>query len=128
MKKELRIGEKLRQLRDNANLTQVALASKMGLTQSTINRYENGHSEAPYHVLLWYADYFNVSLDYIFGRTENTFGKYFAYQPDVVRSEMEERPDWGEFVEACFEEGSPMNMRLKEMLKGFVEEEKNEQR
>lgn len=124
MNRKLAVGARLRQLRDNANITQSALAAKLGLTQSSINRYENENSEAPYYVLLWYADYFNVSLDYIFGRTENPFGKYFVYQPGAVREDMEKKPEWDEFVEACFEEGSPMNVKLKEMLKGLIEEDR----
>ncbi len=124
MKKEKNIGTRLRLLRENANTTQVALAAKMGITQSSINRYENQHSEAPYNILLWYAEYFNVSLDYIFCRTENPYGKYFDYQPKRVNKELEKKMEWSEFIEACFEEGSPMNQKLKEMLTELVEEDK----
>lgn len=124
MKKELTIGARLRKLREDAHITQSSLSVSMGVTQSTVNRYEHELSQAPYHVMLWYADYFNVSLDYIYCRTDNPFGKYFVYQPGAVREEMEKKPQWDEFVEACFEEGSPMNKRLKEMLVGLVEEGK----
>ncbi len=124
MNNEKTIGARLRLLRDNARITQITLATKIGLTQSTINRYENEHSEAPYNVLLWYADYFNVSLDYIFCRTENPFGKYFDYQPKKVNKELEKKAEWSEFVAACFEEGSPMNHKLKDMLVELVEEGK----
>ena len=123
MKKEKTIGARLRLLRDNAKISQVALAAKMGITQSSINRYENEHSEAPYALLRWYADYFNVSLDYIYCRTENPYGKYFDYQPGKVKKELEKEAEWSEFVTACFEEGSPMNKRLKEMLVDLVEED-----
>ena len=117
-------GSRLRALRESLHLSQAKLAEALETTQSSINRYENENSEAPYYVLLWYADYFNVSLDYIFGRTENPFGKYFVYQPGAVREDMENKPEWDEFVEACFEEGSPMNVKLKEMLKGLIEEDR----
>jgi transcriptional regulator with XRE-family HTH domain len=124
MKKEKTIGARLRLLRDNADITQVALAAKMGISQSALNRYENENAEAPYAILLWYADYFNVSLDYIYCRTENLYGKYFDYQPKKVKKELEKEAEWSEFVAACFEEGSPMNKRLKEMLVRLVEEGK----
>lgn len=124
MSKEKTIGARLRLLRDNAHITQVALAAKIGLTQSTINRYENEHSEAQYRALLWYADYFNVSLDYIYCRTDNPFGKYFDYKPEKVNKELEKAAEWNQFVRACFEEGSPMNQKLKEMLVDLVEEGK----
>jgi transcriptional regulator with XRE-family HTH domain len=46
-----------------------------GTNQPNINRYENGHTVPPLDILLWYADYFDVSLDYIFGRTDEPQGK-----------------------------------------------------
>jgi transcriptional regulator with XRE-family HTH domain len=124
MNNEKTIGARLRLLRDNANITQVALAAKMGISQSSLNRYENENAEAPYNILRWYADYFNVSLDYIYCRTEKPFGKYFDYQPGEVKKELEKEAEWSEFITACFEEGSPMNRRLKEMLLDLVEEGK----
>jgi len=124
MSKELTIGARLRLLRDNERITQVELAEKLELTQSTINRYENEHSEAPYKVLLWYADNFNVSLDYIYCRTDNPFGKYFDYQPNKVKKDIEKQAQWDEFVAACFVEGSPMNVKLKAMLNDLVVEGK----
>ena len=122
MIKDKTVGSRLRLLRDNAHITQTALAKKVGLTQSTINRYENNNSEAPYGVLLWYADYFNVSLDFIYCRTDNTYGKYFGYKPKGDMKKLEEKAQWEEFVQGCFEDGSPMNQKLKEMLVGLVEE------
>jgi len=41
------------------------------MSQNTISRYETGAREADYETLLAFADYFNVSLDYLFGRTDN---------------------------------------------------------
>ena len=68
------LGERLRKLRDGAGLTQAKLAEYAGTNQSSINRYESGHSEPPLDKLLWYADFFNVSFDYIFGRTDELGG------------------------------------------------------
>lgn len=124
MEKELTIGARLKKLREEANITQNSLAVSLGVTQSTVNRYEHELSQAPYTVLLWYADTFNVSLDYLFCRTDNPFGKYFEYQPEKVKEQIAEKANWSEFVRACFEEGSPMNKKLKEMLVELVEEEK----
>jgi len=44
---------------------------ELGMSQNTISRYETGAREADYETLLAFADYFNVSLDYLFGRTDN---------------------------------------------------------
>lgn len=41
------------------------------MNQNSISRYENGQREADYKTLIAFADYFNVSVDYLLGRTEN---------------------------------------------------------
>ncbi len=117
------IGNRLKELRTGMGLSQSALAKIVGTTQSSINRYEQEDSQAPYKVLLWYADYFDVSMDYIFGRTDQPQGKLYDYQPKKIKEKMLNTQDWNEFVEACFEPGSPMNLKLKEMLVKMASEE-----
>ena len=60
------IGKRLKGLRALTGKSQDALSRLMGSNQSTLNRYENDQTEAPYRILLWYADYFDVSMDYIY--------------------------------------------------------------
>lgn len=115
-----KIGKRLKTLRESIHSSQSNLASMVGLTQSSINRYENGQAEAPYKVLLWYADYFDVSMDYIFGRADQPQGKLYDYQPEKIKQKMTNKQDWDEFVEACFEPGSPMNEKLKEMIRNMA--------
>jgi transcriptional regulator with XRE-family HTH domain len=83
------IPERLKTLREEAKLTQTEVASMVGLTQNAIFRYESGRNEPPCSVLLWYADYFQVSLDYIFGRTGNKQGKLFAGQISLSDKDKE---------------------------------------
>lgn len=40
------------------------------MNQNSISRYENMEREADYETLIKFADYFNVSVDYLLGRTE----------------------------------------------------------
>lgn len=62
-------GDRLKELRKKSNLTQQELASKFYLNKSSISRYENG-TQLPEHELLEkIADYFDVSIDYLLGRT-----------------------------------------------------------
>jgi repressor LexA len=110
------VASRLRFLRESSGFSQNKIAEMLGLTQSSINRYENGQAEAPYKVLLWYADHFDVSMDYIFGRTGKPQGRVYEFQPEKVKEMMANKQDWNAFVEACFEPGSPMNERLKEMI------------
>ena len=64
------LNEKLVELRENMGLTQEELAKKIHVGRSTISGYENGTSQPSYAVLVQLADFFHVSLDYLFGRTK----------------------------------------------------------
>ena len=110
------VGSVLKDLRESAIISQTKLGQMLDLSQTSIARYETGHAEAPYKVLLWYADYFDVSMDYIYGRTDQPQGKLYDYQPQSVRERLDRQEDWEQFVEACFDPRSPMYSRLKEMM------------
>lgn len=66
----LSLGERLANLRENLGLTQKELAAKLNVGRSTISDYEKGTTQPSYDVLIKLADFFDVSLDYLFGRTE----------------------------------------------------------
>lgn len=55
------IGERLRTLRDGISLSQAKLAELLGITQSSLNRYENGQSTPTVELFRKYADFFDVS-------------------------------------------------------------------
>lgn len=61
---------RLRELREAWHLSQVRLAMELNLSQNSISRYENREREAGYETLVAMADYFQVSLDYLLGRTD----------------------------------------------------------
>ena len=60
-------NERIKELREDRDLTQLQLAEILGTTQRTVSYYENNQREIPVNVLVKYAKYFNVSLDYICG-------------------------------------------------------------
>jgi len=62
---------KLKHLRNQKGISQLKLAMDLDLNQNSISRYESGEREADYKTLIKIADYFNVSVDYLLGRTEN---------------------------------------------------------
>ncbi len=43
----------------------------LNMNQNSISRYETQVREADYKTLIAFADYFNVSIDYLLGRTDN---------------------------------------------------------
>jgi transcriptional regulator with XRE-family HTH domain len=62
---------RLKELRAKRKISQLKLALDLNMNQNSISRYETGEREADYETLLRFADYFGVSLDYLFARTDN---------------------------------------------------------
>lgn len=62
---------RLKYLRKQKNITQLKLALDLEMSQNSISRYETGEREADYATLIRFADYFNVSIDYLLERTNN---------------------------------------------------------
>lgn len=62
--------ERLRELRLQMGKTQQEMATVLRITSSAYSLYETGKRQLNYEGMLTLADYFNVSLDYLFGRTE----------------------------------------------------------
>lgn len=62
---------RLKELRKRKGISQLRLATDLNTTQNTISRYETGEREPGIDELIKIADYFNVSVDYLIGRTEN---------------------------------------------------------
>ena len=65
----LSFGERLRDLRDSNKLTQREIATQLGIKQPSYIRYENGKSEPTLECLVKIADLFDVSVDYLLGRS-----------------------------------------------------------
>ena len=63
--------------------------------------------------------FFNVSLDYIFGRTDNPQGKLYDYQPRTIVEDKRMK----DFLEMCFDPSTNAHSKLKEtLMKLFVEQ------
>lgn len=62
-------GDKLAQLREKRGLTQEDLAKKLGLSRAALSHYETGRREPDYDTLKHFADFFEVSIDFLLGRT-----------------------------------------------------------
>lgn len=61
---------RLKELRKKKGVSQQRLAMDLNVNQNTISRYETGEREADYKTLILIADYFDVSIDYLLGRTD----------------------------------------------------------
>ena len=121
------LGERLRILRESVKLSQVKMADLLGVKQSSINRYEQGQSAPALETLVKYADYFDVSMDYLYCRTDEPRGKLYDYTPQALKEKMEQSEEMREFIEMCFDPQAPVNKRLKEALLRIMTEEANEE-
>lgn len=113
------VANRIRALRESVNLSQEKLAKELETTQSSINRYENAQTSIPISLLRRYADYFDVSLDYIFGRTDKPQGVLYNYKPELTPEKIEMK----RFLDMCFDPESPINGKLKEAIFRMMEDE-----
>ena len=63
--------QRLRDLREDADLKQKQIAELLDMTAQQYSLYERGEREIPFHHVITLAKYYNVSIDYIAGLTNN---------------------------------------------------------
>lgn len=61
---------RMKQLRKEKGVSQLKMALDLNMCQNTISRYETGEREPGINELIKIADYFEVSIDYLVGRTD----------------------------------------------------------
>lgn len=61
----------LRKIRNERKLTQIALQMQTGIEQALLSKYETGERIPTTESLIILADFYNVSIDYLLGRTDN---------------------------------------------------------
>lgn len=63
--------ERLKNLREDKDMSCAKLARELGISERVMRYYENGEHTMPLEILVKIADYFHVSTDYILERTKN---------------------------------------------------------
>ena len=61
---------RLRDLREDNDMTQAALAKLLGMSQTGYSKYETGENDIPTVIWEHLADFYGVSVDYLMGRTD----------------------------------------------------------
>ncbi|MBE7032156.1 MAG: helix-turn-helix transcriptional regulator [Ruminococcaceae bacterium] len=61
---------RLKELREDLDIRQETLAELLKIKQNTYSQYENGQRQLPVDVLVKLAEYYNVSTDYLLGRSD----------------------------------------------------------
>lgn len=63
-------NQRLKELRLKSQLSQQSLADQIGISKSSINMYERGEREPGIETLETFADFFNVDMDYLLGKSD----------------------------------------------------------
>ena len=64
--------KRIRDLREDRDLTQKAIAKALNCSQQVYSNYELGQRDIPTYVLIKLSAFYNVSVDYILGITDNS--------------------------------------------------------
>lgn len=70
-KKTARNFSRIRDMREDHDLSQKQLAEMIGMSQTGYSKYETGENDIPTAILMALADYYGTSIDYLLGRTDN---------------------------------------------------------
>ena len=61
---------RIRDLREDHDMTQKQVAQMLGMSQTGYSKYETGENDIPTAVLIQLADFYNTTIDYLLGRTD----------------------------------------------------------
>lgn len=114
---QVKLGEKIRELRRRDGRTQEALAEAVGVTSQAVSRWETGGSYPDVEIMPAIANYFNVTIDELFGYTNNHERKIdeIIRRVDAFHIKIRGDDEWVEDCLAILREGLaefPQNDRL----------------
>lgn len=95
------LASRIKQLREGAGLTQLELAKILQVSNSTLSQYESGARVPSDEMKAAIADYFRVSLDYLYGRTnqkqpsstipkENLQAAFWGGEKDLSQEDLDD--------------------------------------
>ncbi|MEW4414404.1 helix-turn-helix transcriptional regulator [Clostridium sp. AN503] len=98
------INERLKSLRLENNLTQAALADKIGIAKTTIASYEQGINEPNIGTLIKISDYFHVTIDYLVGKSNyKNVQEEVGFKNTIVLSDEQELLVLFKKITSCYE-------------------------
>lgn len=104
----MRFGERLRSLRIEKGITQKQFAILFKVAESTVSMYERSEREPAFEQLERIADYFDVSVDYLMGRTGDR-------SPSGIRKSEAKDPELADLMAKLEEKGAAL--QAKTMLR-----------
>jgi len=92
-------AERLKELREENNMTQEQLGKLLNVTKQAISSYEKGENEPSLDTLVKIAEIFNVSLDYLFGRTKQKDNLYI--QNEILINTLNDKNKRKFLIDIC---------------------------
>ncbi len=86
------IGERIKDIRKSKGIKQKELCERIGVMITTFSGYENGKHDVPAEIIVRICDLFDISADYILGRTKNPKGLYFSKEDSNI-DDLQKRID-----------------------------------
>lgn len=108
--------QRIRDLKEDCDLTQKQISKIIGVSENQYGRYERGENPITLEKALLLANYYNVSLDYIAGRSKNKKGLTKSELPDDV----------SQLVENFMFLSDRRKGQIDLLMKQLVEEQENE--
>lgn len=81
------LAQRLKELRFEHKITQQEMASKLGISRSTLAGYESENKQPSYDILLKISNVFNISTDYLLGSSNNTLSDSNIESSSVIISD-----------------------------------------
>ncbi len=78
------LGFRLKKAREQKNLNQIEVAKKLGISNGTLSGYERDYRDPDTETLFKLADIYDVSVDYLLGRTNNPNPNQFDNEPNLA--------------------------------------------
>ncbi len=111
------VSNRIKQLREELGLTQLALASKLGLARDTaIANYENGYSIPKDEIKLKLCDLFNCTLDYLLGRTDVREGEKAQKESMIVQNDFTDNEIAKKILKVFLDEKKPISAKRAEKI------------
>ena len=124
-------GQRLRRARKSKDITLQELADKLNTNKSTLSRYENNKREPKLDLIKDLADYLNVSVDYLLGRSnvkrsENEIKQALENNPDLIQfwEQLSERND----LQLLFKQTQNLSPKAIRKVVEFMQMIENEHR
>ena len=83
---------RIRNLREDRDLRQIDVAKATGIDQKTLSNYEKGKTNPDSYALIKLADFFDVTIDYLVGRSDNNFltRNHIRTKLETIQKDIEE--------------------------------------